>query len=64
MLPMLEYTAASGRLDHATFREQADASVGCLGFRAKLLHADRLTGLWPVELNDLQQILFYVTLAY
>jgi hypothetical protein len=27
-----EYTAASGRLDHATFRERADASVPCSGF--------------------------------
>ncbi len=28
-MAMLEYTAASGRLDHATFRERADASVRC-----------------------------------
>ncbi len=26
---MPEYTAASERLDHATFRERADASVRC-----------------------------------
>ncbi len=31
-----EYTAASGRLDHATFREQAYTSVRCTGHRAKL----------------------------
>ena len=32
-----EYTAASGRHDHATFREGADASVRCLGLEARLL---------------------------
>ena len=32
-----EYTAASGRHDHATFRELADASVRCLGLGARLL---------------------------
>ncbi len=31
-LAMLEYTTASGQLDHATFRERADASVQCLGY--------------------------------
>jgi hypothetical protein len=41
-MAMPECTAASGHLDHATFRERADASVRC-----KLLHADRLTGLGP-----------------
>jgi hypothetical protein len=44
---MPEYTAARGRLDHATFWEQSDASVQCTGFWAKLLHADRTTGLGP-----------------
>ena len=33
---MLEHTAASGRLDHATFRERADASVQCTGLGVKL----------------------------
>jgi hypothetical protein len=33
---MPEYTAASGRLDHATFRERADASVRCTGLGIKL----------------------------
>ncbi len=32
-----EYTAARGRLDHATNREQADASVRCTGLGARLL---------------------------
>ncbi len=41
---MLEYTAVSFRLDHATFQERANASVRCSGFEAKLLHADRPTG--------------------
>ena len=40
-MAMLEYTAASGLIDHATFRKLADASVRCSGFWAKLLHADR-----------------------
>ena len=31
--------------NHATFRERADESVRCSGFWAKLLHADRPTGL-------------------
>ena len=31
---MPEYTAASGRHDHATFRERADESVRCSGFWA------------------------------
>ena len=31
-----EYTAASGRLDHATFWERADASVRCTGLGVKL----------------------------
>ncbi len=31
-----DYTAARGRLDHATFREQADASVRCKGLGVKL----------------------------
>jgi hypothetical protein len=31
-IAMQEHTAASGRLDHATFRERADASVRCSGF--------------------------------
>ncbi len=31
-----EYTAASGRLDHATFRELADASVRCAGLGVNL----------------------------
>jgi hypothetical protein len=48
-MAMLECTAASGRLYHVTFQERAHASVRCLGFWAKLLHADRptRTGLWP-----------------
>ena len=33
---MPQYTAASGRLDHATFRERADASVRCAGLGVKL----------------------------
>ena len=33
---MPEYTAASRRLDHVTFRERADASVRCTGHGAKL----------------------------
>jgi hypothetical protein len=32
-----EYTAASGRLDHATYRERADASVRCTGLKTCLL---------------------------
>ncbi len=32
-MAMPEYTAARGRFDDATFREQADASVQCLGPR-------------------------------
>jgi hypothetical protein len=32
---MKEYTTASGRHDHATFRERADGSVRCSGFWAK-----------------------------
>jgi hypothetical protein len=43
LMAMPEYTAASGRIDHTTFRELADASVRCSGFWAKLLHADRPT---------------------
>ena len=35
-MAMPEYTAASGRLDHATFREQANASVRCKGLGVKL----------------------------
>ncbi len=35
-MAMPEYTAASGRLDHATFRERADASVRCTGLGVKL----------------------------
>jgi hypothetical protein len=31
-MAMLEYTTASGRIDHATFQERADASVRCSGF--------------------------------
>ncbi len=46
-MAMPEYTAASGRLNHATFRERADASVRCSESLAKLLHADRPTGLGP-----------------
>ncbi len=42
-----EYIAASGRIDHTTFQEGADASVRCSGFLAKLLHADRQTELGP-----------------
>ncbi len=34
-MAMPEYTAASGRHDHATFRERADESVRCSGFWAK-----------------------------
>ncbi len=41
-MAMLECTAAGGQHNHATFRELADESVGCWGFWAKLLHADRL----------------------
>jgi hypothetical protein len=44
---MLECTAASGQHDHATFWERADESVRCSGFWAKLLLADRPTGLGP-----------------
>ena len=46
---MPECTAASGRHDHATFRERADESVSLmLGiFWAKLLHANRPTGIGP-----------------
>jgi hypothetical protein len=33
---MPEYTAASGRHHHATFREQADAPVRCTGLGANL----------------------------
>jgi hypothetical protein len=33
---MLDYTAASGRLDQATFWERADASVRCTGLGVKL----------------------------
>ncbi len=33
---MPEYTAARARLDHATFRERADASVRCTGLGVKL----------------------------
>jgi hypothetical protein len=32
-----EYTAARGRRDHATFREQANTSVRCTGLGARLL---------------------------
>ena len=35
-MAMQEYTAASGRHDHATFRERADASIRCPGLGAKL----------------------------
>ena len=35
-MAMPEYTAASGRLDHATFRERANASVRCTGLGLKL----------------------------
>ncbi len=35
-MAMPEYTAASGRLDHATIRERADASVRCMGLGVKL----------------------------
>jgi hypothetical protein len=31
-MAMQEYTKASGRINHATFRERADASVICAGF--------------------------------
>ena len=34
---MPEYTAARRRLDHATFRERADASVRCTGLEVKLV---------------------------
>ncbi len=34
-MAMLEYTAASGRQEHATFRERANESVRCSGFCAK-----------------------------
>jgi hypothetical protein len=33
---MPEYTAARRRLDHATFRERADASDRCTGLEVKL----------------------------
>ncbi len=32
---MQEYTAARGRLDHATFQERADASDRCTGLEVK-----------------------------
>ena len=32
-----DYTAASGRHDHATFRGRADASVRCTGLGARLI---------------------------
>ena len=35
-----EYPAASGRYDHVTFRERADASVRCTGLRAKFALTD------------------------
>ena len=35
-MAMPEYTTASGRLDHATVRERADASVRCTGLGVKL----------------------------
>jgi hypothetical protein len=60
-----ECTAASGRHDHATFRERADESVRCWGFWAKLLHADRPTGLGPdsqVTVGSYHS--FYATPAY
>ncbi len=47
------YTAASGLLDHATFRELVDASVRCSGFEAMLRHADRPTRHGPGIANDL-----------
>jgi hypothetical protein len=50
---MLEYTAASGSLEHATFLERAVASVRCSGFEAKLLRADRTTRHGPGRANDL-----------
>ena len=43
----LECTAASGQLNNATFWERAVVSVLCSGFWAKLLHANRPTGLGP-----------------
>jgi hypothetical protein len=46
-MAMLECTAASRRHDHATFRERADESVRCSEFWAKLLYANRPTGLGP-----------------
>ncbi len=49
MAAMPEYTGASGRHDHATFWERADESVRCSGFWAKLLYADRPTGLRPAS---------------
>ncbi len=41
---MQECTAASGRLDRATFQERAS---NALDFGPKLLHADQRTGLGP-----------------
>ncbi len=46
-MAMQECTTESGRHDHATFRKRADESVRCSGFWAKLLPADRPTGLGP-----------------
>jgi hypothetical protein len=46
-MAMLECTTASGRHDHATFRERANESVRCSGFGPKLLHADQPRGLGP-----------------
>ncbi len=54
----------AGRHDHATFQERADESVRCLGFWAKLLHADRPTGLGPGSQVTSSGNSFYVTLAY
>ncbi len=50
---MSVYTTASGRLDHATFRERADELVRCSGFEAMLRHADRPTRHGPDIANDL-----------
>jgi hypothetical protein len=56
-----EYTAARGQHNHATFREQADASVRCTGLGANYL-------LWPTRpgpgcsLFDYLRLSFYATI--
>ena len=44
-----EHTEASGRHDHATFRERADASVRCPGLGARLLAmSDEARAWWYI----------------